>query len=55
MFRVTVTELAAFSVCEQKGSFVRRNVKPGVKPESCSDKRQKGSFIHAVLDKKAKK
>lgn len=54
MFKTTVSELAAFSVCDRRAKFLRMNMPAQVKPSQCNDRRQVGSFVHAVLDKKAK-
>lgn len=54
MIKTTVSELAAFSVCERRAKFLRMRIPITVRPNQCDDRRLVGSFVHAVLDRKAK-
>ncbi len=51
---VTVTELAAFSICQQKAAFIRKKQKLGTKPSGLKDVRLKGSFVHAILERQTR-
>jgi hypothetical protein len=54
MFKTTVSELAAFSVCGKRATFLRMKAPSNVKPSQCNEPRLVGSFVHATLDRKAK-